>query len=373
MRKLLIIFVFLCSIVSVTGCKKNNIPGDSENGEGSLENNELIYLNQTDTIDGEKLWSHSTTRDNLKLKDSFIKLDDITKSGILETKDFYVDPFSELVPTWNIHIDGSSMINIFVAVGNTQGYSEYYTMALWKETYKASLSKQEDAYGKVSVDTIISKKTDIDRIKFKVIFAKSNTEVTALKNISITTVPKDKTNNFDFSVLQEKTITVEPRQQLSIPNIGNSICSPTSLSMVLNYYNHSESQSIVAGRVHDKASNMYGNWSFNASYAGGFTDLYSRVEYASDLATLMKYIHLDQPLILSIQTRSISALEGTIMAYPAGHLLVLTGFKQVDGIWYATVSDPAEYEDSKVNREYKLHELLEAWRGYMYVVQTTPF
>jgi hypothetical protein len=350
-----------------------------ENQEGeddmdhSSQTNNVIYLDQTDTISSTKLWTNCHICQNLKLEDSLIKLDDNNFEGILETNDFFVDVFSELVMSWNVIIDDQSTVTIFVAIGNESGYSQYYTMALWRESYKTSLTSQEDQYGRKTIDTITPYLDDIDRIKFKIVFAKSETQTTALKNISMTTIPKLNETNYDFSNLEEKSIIVEPRQQLSIPAIGNLICSPTSLSMVLNYYDHSETQSEVAGYIYDQGAQLYGNWSFNASYAGGFDDLYARVSYINDLSIINSYIQNDQPLVLSIRTQQKEDLEGSIMAYPSGHLVVLTGFKLIDDTWYALVNDPAEYEDSKVMREYKLSELLDAWRGYVYIVQTTPF
>ena len=58
------------------------------------------------------------------------------------------------------------------------------------------------------------------------------------------------------------------------------------------------------------------------------------------------------------------------MAYSSGHLIVLVGFKQIDGVWYGVVNDPAATTDEEVPREYRLDQLLEAWRGYTYIVST---
>lgn len=390
MKKVLFVLLLFAFIVSINGClnqdsayidnqesQENTEDHKDEEGEDIMDNNcqtsEIVSLNQTHTLNANELWSHSMVCDNLKLEDSTIKLDDNNFQGILETSDFFVSSFVELVPTWNVIIDDASTISIFIAMGNPSGYSQYYSMALWRQTYKTSLLDREDQYGRKVIDTIVPYFDNIDRIKFKIVFAKSETQMTALKNISITTIPKMSKTNYDFSVLEEKTIALEPRQQLSIPAIGNLICSPTSLSMVLNYYHHSDSPSDVSSYVFDQGAHIYGNWSFNASYAGGFDDLYARVQYIYDLSILNAYIQNDQPIVLSIKTESKEDLQGSIMAYPSGHLLVLTGFKQVNDTWYALVSDPAEYEDSKVNRAYNLQELLDAWKGYVYVVQTSSF
>ena len=85
------------------------------------------------------------------------------------------------------------------------------------------------------------------------------------------------------------------------------------------------------------------------------------------------YLSNDIPLVLSIKTTAKEDLEGALMAYPSGHLVVLTGLKQIDGVWYGLVNDPAEYTDENVPREYRLDQLLNAMRNYAYIIQSTPF
>lgn len=345
--------------------------------EGSITDNpctvtDHVTLRQTDTISSFELWSNSSVCDNLIYEDGYIQLANYETKGILETGSFYLDSFDSLVPSWNVLIDDDSKVSILIALGNSEGFGDYYVMSLWQTDNKLSFTNQEDDYGYVSVDTVTPLKSDIDRIRFKVILGKSENNNTKLKNISITTVLTNSTNNYLTTHLTEHEIVIAPRQQLSIPLIGRSICSPTSLSMVLNYYGFTESPQTVARNVYDNGSKTYGNWSFNASYTGGF-GLYSKVQYVNDINILMAYIENDVPLVLSINTTSKDSLVGSIMAYPVGHLIVLTGFTLKDDIWYAVVNDPAEYEDTLVRREYKLDQLLNAWRGYIYVIQETEF
>lgn len=327
-----------------------------------------VTIDKTTTLSASDLWSNAESCDNLIIENKLIKMDDITKNGTLITSDFHIDNFSELVPSWNVLIDKNSAVTFMFSVGNENGYSDFFTMGYWKENYKASFKSQSDEYAKVSIDTIITKIDSIDRIKIKVIFKKTTTDNTMLKNISITTKGINSVNTFNFDVLEDKFIDVAPRQQLSIPTIGSSICSPTSLSMLMNFYGFSDTQDVVAGKVFDKGENIYGNWTFNASYAGGFDGLYSRVEYINDLSQIMDYLNQDIPMAFSIKTNSKDELVGSLMGYSSGHLVVLVGVKEIDGTWYGIVNDPAEYTDENVQREYKLSELLAVWRGYAYVV-----
>ena len=364
MKRCLLLFL----VLGLSGC--NSFASEEQYEEeidmSQCSVNKQLSIDETRTLYASDLWTHASVCENLVFENNGIKQIDNTLNGVLETDEIVINDFLELVPSWNVEIDEESSVTFLVSIGNENGMSHYYSMGYWRDEYKASFGRQEDEYGKVYIDTIVSKEKGIDRIKIKVIIGSSDTSDTIFRNVSITTKVSLDTF-YDFSVLEEKVIDVPSRQQLSIPSIGNSICSPTSLSMVMTYYGYNDSQEDVAGSVFDKGANIYGNWSFNASYPGGF-GLYSRVEYMDNLEELMEYIRQDIPVVLSIKTTTKEELEGTIMAYPSGHLIVLTGFKLVDNVWYAVVNDPAEYTDDSVSREYILSELLSAWRGYTYVV-----
>lgn len=157
-------------------------------------------------------------------------------------------------------------------------------------------------------------------------------------------------------------------QQLSIPLIGNVICSPTSVAMVVNYLGYNFTQEEMARNVKDLSNNIYGNWTFNASYTGSLDGLYARVEYIHDFNVVVNYIENDVPVIFSITTTSLDQLDGSNMAFPAGHLIVLIGFEEINGRWYGIFNDPAEYEDNKVERKYPLDQMFKVWRKYTYVI-----
>ena len=140
------------------------------------------------------------------------------------------------------------------------------------------------------------------------------------------------------------------------------------LAMVVNYYGFDFTQTEMAKKVLDRNGNIYGNWTFNASFAGSLEGLYGRVEYIDDFSKIVAYIKNDIPVVMSINSTSKDQLTGSIMAYPAGHLIVLIGFEKIEGIWYGIVNDPAEYENSKVERKYPVSQLIDVWRQYTYII-----
>jgi len=375
---ILFLFVFLVSCVETTLTTENITTTYQTTKEGettvNIENCQLneTTVSSTETINAKDLWNNSEACSNLKLENDMITRIDTKTDGELVSGVFYINAFKELVPSWNILINDKSNITILISVGNNLGFSKFYIMSSWSESYKASFNSQEDDFAKVNIDTIVTKLDDIDRFKVKIVFRGRETSETYLRSISITTKPLNDVFNNDVSFLVEKELAVPPHQQMSIPLIGGKICSPTSLQMLLNYNSHYFTPEEVASDVYDKGAGIYGNWSFNASFVGGFSDLYSRVEYVNTLETLSYYIQNDIAVAMSIKTTDKNDLVGSIVAYSSGHLIVLIGFKKIDDTWYAIVNDPAEYEDSAVRREYLLTELLNAFSGYTYVVSTNP-
>ncbi len=330
---------------------------------------EKIKLQNTTTLKAKELFENADVLENLHYTENSIKLVNPSLDGVYISKAMDIDPFMELVLTWNARIDEFSKITFFISIGDEANFSDFFIMGYWTENYKSSFKNQEDDFGKVLID-VLKPKFETSQIKFKILIKSDINNNTSIKNISLTTKTSKRSvsiNNYQFN---ESYIDVLAFQQLSIPVFGNRICSPTSLSMVLNYYNHIVSPSETAGKTYDQGAAIYGNWSFNASYAGGFDDLQSRVEYIDDLNILNNYLVNGIPLILSIRTTDKSDLENSIMAYPSGHLVVLIGLSFSDGVWYAIVNDPAEYTDEAVTRQYLLSELIDAWSGYTYVIQT---
>ena len=381
------IFILICMIFLINGCVNspeinndnpivdNEDPIDKKE-EDIVENNdcsksnELVILNNTSTLDAEFLWNNSISCDGLELVDGTIKYQEGYTEASLTTSIFSLEQFDQVVPSWNILIDNDVKIRIKVSVGNSDGMSEEFIMGYWTANYKSSISNQIDDYAKVYIDTIVAQDISLDRVSFTITFQYGSF---TLKNISLTTVPTNSVLLFDETKLVEYNINVPSKHQLNIPVIGGSICSPTSLAMILAYYGEDLPPSDVAELVRDKGAQIYGNWSFNVSYAGGYENLYSRVEYITDFNIVLSYLSQDIPLAFSIKTSSADALEGALMAYSAGHLVVLRGLKYENDIWYALVNDPAEYTDEAVLRQYKLTELLEAWNGYTYVITNQEF
>ncbi len=354
--------------ISIEQSTTNNI---SEVTEMTSEDNQFqeININQTETISASKLFEYRDTFTNLKYQDEGIYLLDNSIDGIYISQPLLVEHFQELVMSWNVLIDDFSKITFSIAIGNDEGFSDFFIMGYWTDEYKYSFANQEDDFGLLDIDVLKPKINNVTMVKLKILFKATSNDVTKIKNISLTMKRSDQRQSVNDIEWDESVNDVPKLAQMGIPSIGSRICSPTSLAMILGYYNYNESPVDVANEVYDRGASIYGNWSFNASYAGGKEGLISRVEYISDLQILNDYLVNGIPVALSIRTTDKTQLNQSLMAYSSGHLVVLTGIAYIDGQWYGITNDPAEYTEEAVERQYLLSELLAAWRGYAYIVQ----
>ncbi len=166
---------------------------------------------------------------------------------------------------------------------------------------------------------------------------------------------------------------------------GQAWCSPTSLSMVLGYYDALPPRSAYAwvpdGHPQpwvDHAARMTfdadydgtGNWPFNTAYAGTRLGPGARA-YVTRLRSLRqaeRYVAGGTPLVASISFGA-GELDGAPISSTNGHLLVIVGFTRSGDV---VVNDPAAQRRSGVRRTYDRGQFEDAWLptsgGVVYVL-----
>lgn len=134
---------------------------------------------------------------------------------------------------------------------------------------------------------------------------------------------------------------------------SDQYCSPTAVSMILNYWGVNVDVPDVVAGVFDEQYPGTGNWPFNTAYIGSFDGLESYVTRMGSLAEAERSIAKKEPLICSV---SYNVLQGKNKAPGDGHLVVLVGFtKEGDPIF----NDPGR---SEVRQVYKREDFRQAWR-----------
>ncbi|HBL83570.1 MAG: hypothetical protein A2Y17_09485 [Clostridiales bacterium GWF2_38_85] len=360
------------SKISDTKNSSNSLPIESEqnNSNQVSDESEEVTVMINDVTYRTTIYSVNKMtgqHNNTEVRNNVLTLTSKKMTGSFISNPIYVGQFDMLITSWSAKTFGGS-VEISVAYELKDGtYSDYYSYGVWSSMPKASYSSiSSDANGDMQIDTLYAKQNTGSHIKLKITLSSEGaTENPILNYIAITgnTEPKKLISDLPEQVL----IDVPQRSQMIIPEIGNKICSPTSLSMVLEYLGSDFETIKVANGVYDSGAKIYGNWVFNTAFAT--EQGYDAYIDNFDMQALKYALSKGVPVICSIATSDKTQLEGSPMAYPGGHLLVVCGYKTVDGIDYLIVNDPAASENNSVRRMYRVDQFERIWNGIVYIIQ----
>lgn len=299
------------------------------------------------------------------------------ESGVFVSPIMETTSFSRLIASWNALTPPETSVECLVRVEVEGSWSKFFSYGEWALGRQNKSMHQEDELATFSIDTLTIKGNKANRVQFQVNLKRDdyNLESPQLKLVTLTL----DTNQMDFrsfySQEEEVVLPVPEISQMLVPEIGNSICSPTSVTMVLNYRGLDLKPEKVAELAKDYGSNVYGNWSYNVAVAGAL----GREAYVSFLRfeDVKKYLREGQPVVASITVKSSDELDhlplrkdgSGIMTYPSGHLLVIRGFTTLNGRDVVLVNDPAAPSEEEVSRYYDLDQFLKVWKKVGYIIQ----
>lgn len=272
-----------------------------------------------------------------------------------ETKEFTspeykVAEFDRAVLSWNCKGTASFELEV---------NGERFLMGNWSE------KPQSKKTASVDVDTLVLKKPATS-FKFHV---KPDTGST------VTLVAVTHWMNSDHGTYADKrspawgkVLDVPPRSQGIEQKDPGSICSPTSLSMVLDFNGFKKTTREVADGVFDHGEKIYGNWPFNTAYAHRLSGMESYVVHASGLEELEAEIAAGRPAVTGLCWAK-GDLSNSSINSTDGHLICVVGFTDAGDV---VVNDPAA-KPGAVRRTYKRREFFKCWlekaSGIIYVVK----
>jgi len=144
---------------------------------------------------------------------------------------------------------------------------------------------------------------------------------------------------------------------------GEVWCSPTSTSMVMEYYSQKLGDPQLNQTVPDAAIGCYdwvykgtGNWPFNTAYASTL-GLAGYVTRFYSFAHAAPFIKAGVPLIISIAFKA-GELPGAPISKTNGHLIVVRGFDKNGDV---IANDPAARDNASVQLVYPRAALEAAW------------
>lgn len=304
-------------------------------------------------------------------RDQELVLDEGQTGGKYISQVFTVPAFTELVASWNSRTPQGTYVELSVRVRQNQEWSQWFSYGKWSDNGRnlGSIKGQEDAIALLATDLLKLREGTADALQYKLDLGRESSDLPspAVRLAAFTWTPSQLVDDNYTSV--EIALDVSPRAQLPIPEIGNIICSPTSLATVMAYHGYVEETEKVAAGARDNGAEIYGNWSYNVAYASekGFT---AWVQRCNSMEDVKGYLLKGLPIIASIRIKDKEELDGAQMAYPGGHLLVITGLTRKDGQDWVLVNDPAAHREEDVPRQYKLDQFNKAWsRRRIYVLQ----
>lgn len=262
--------------------------------------------------------------------------------------------FDELICSVSAVIHSDNILETKIKIGTKEyscgKFSEYNS-----ESYSA-----EDEKAKVDVD-VIDFKEKINKFSVKINLTNnaSSTDTIRLINFVLTdrALKYDKEKATQLTNPNKVNLKIKQISQMAQQvDYFQDICSPTSVSMVLDYYGIKEDPVSVARKVIDNSNNIYGNWIFNTSYVSR-NGLYSIIVRLNSLSELYEYLEKKIPIIASI-TFGPDELKNSPIKKSKGHLVVIKGMDENGNV---IVNDPAASDNSKVEIKYLKDEFANAW------------
>lgn len=331
-----------------------------------------------------------------------LKLDKKMGQGSLvlknnETYGYYISPiietpaFEYMVISWNSHTPPSSSIEVEARAlvehfdENSQAstsWTQWFSWGEWSPFIGRFSKSSSGDLAKISTDQFIvsgSKGETASKVQIRVKFYSKEKKASpslslihgSLKN-TINPIEKTFTDPMDLEDLDKVLDVPTYSQMIRNPSTSRAICSPTSISMILNSKGEDLLPDEVAQNTYDN-SYGFGNWTFATASAGSF-GYESFVEF-TNIEGLKREIAKGYPVAVSVKytnnpnNTKLPYLEGAPGDTP-GHIIVVKGFTRINGLEYVLVNDSYGEDDSKVSRSYKLDQFEKSWSNRVaYIVR----
>lgn len=350
------------------------IPAFSDKKSSTVDGNLFIKSTQGDFNVADAGFDNVELSDN---GDGAITLKSGTRDGVYTSNSLNTSPFNKLVLSWNSDTPAGTSIQVQARVAlNANGqWSDWLTWGTWGTSIQSGSGTglTDDSVAGVDVDTLVVKNGQTaSKIQYRVILHSDQSGVSptlrlvsgALRNTS-QGINKVFTNNPDLSNLSVLAVP-QLSQMIRDPAIAHLICSPTSISMILNYYGNQLTPETVAFGVYDHNYEDFGNWPFNMAYVSSL-GYRAYVDY-STIDGLKREIVAGHPAVAAVAYKNsanvsgnLPVLNGAPIASTYGHLIVVCGFTNENGIDYIIINETAAPNNEGVRVKYRLDQFQNAW------------
>lgn len=308
--------------------------------------------------------------DDVRIKDDKLVLGGSSTgfylSGVIETMEF-----NELVVSWAAVSSEYATVEVMVKVRVEGEWSDFVTYYPWGFGLQNKCHNQKNDLIELSTDEVkVLYNKYADAIIYKIILRGSSTQSPELSLISFALNNPNYIYNVDLTGIPSETIYDVPKlYQGSVPQIGNSICSPTTSTMLLKYKGEDFSEfdeyehRYIALKFKDYGNNIFGNWVYNTVGISSF-GYNAYVARMYSIEELVKHLTTGGPVGLSVKGQMTSNEKNY---YTAGHLIVCVGYRyDENGNLFLVCNDP---NVPNVLCEYTEYVMENTWRNIAYIVE----
>lgn len=273
-------------------------------------------------------------------------------------------PVTEIVASWNSRTPPGSKLRVEVRAQVARDlWTPWFSLAVWPNG-NGTPGVRRDASGWVNEDTLVLQEP-ARRVQIRLTLTASETgnspRVGLLALVGSTSLTASSVADSPAASHPAwgKSLEVPFRsQRWEHPSISGRICGPTSLAMILEYFDRPLPTVAVAALAYDELNDIYGNWPFLAA-AAAEAGLASYVTRFPDWNGVEAEILAGHPVIISIRFGP-GELPGAPINSTSGHLLVVRGFTQTGDV---LVNDPAAWNEETGRIAYDREALLAAWKN----------
>ena len=329
-----------------------------------------------------------------------IKLADGATEGVFLSAEYDITDFEEMVASWNATLEGNCSVEIqaraYIVSHNdvdTRGdWSGWLTWGEYGPTVKRGGLSNNDGdihggNGWVFMNQDIFSVRGVHggtKVQFKAILRRESADNASpvLRQINATIRNSNKGREIEATyaetpfdgTLPNKVHNTAPAyaQGIRHPEIGGSICSPTTMSMMLNARNPQLDllPEEAALNLYDFGNGIFGNWAYATSFAGLY-GYESYFQYGS-LDILMQELAKGNTVGMSVKYSNKKGdgsrpyLEGAYGS-TGGHLITIIGYEYEAGhegdlnYLYFLSGDSFSANDATSFHRYKWTQLDKAW------------
>jgi hypothetical protein len=265
--------------------------------------------------------------------------------------------WDELVPSWNLC--GQGEISVDIRIIQTNHTTKWYHLGVWSLATRHSVTNQDDVDARVETDTLRAK-TPGGQIQVRVTLSDAKPEDLKFLSLALRDSRAHPEQLPPNRNAWGKIFDVGVRSQLDYVEGAKIWCSPTSSSMILDYWSHKLARPELSLAVPTVAKSLYdpvydgtGNWPFNTAFAGSFPGMRAYVSRLTDVSELEDWTAAGFPIATSVSYNRLKGLNKS----GSGHLIVCVGFADNGDI---IVNDPGT-QLSNVRRIFSRELFREAW------------